>query len=63
MKKINKQIRKHFKIDNSPYVSEKQVMDQEVLLTLTYGCQIWSPNKQLTNKELLKEQWMGKSKI
>ena len=29
---------------------KKQVMDQCVLPTMTYGCQTWSRNKQLTNK-------------
>ena len=36
---------------------KNHVMDQCVLPTMTYGCQTWSLNKQLTKKELLKEQW------
>ena len=39
---------------------KKQVMDQCVLPTVTYGCQTWSLSKLLTNKELLKEQQRGK---
>ena len=30
-------------------ISLKQIMDQCVLPTMTYGCQTWSLNKQLTN--------------
>ena len=45
-----KKSRKYSKRDNSPFHSKKQVMDQCVLLTMTYGCQTWSLNKQLTNK-------------
>ena len=33
------------------FQQEKQVMDQCVLQTMTYGCQTWSLNKQLTNKQ------------
>ena len=42
---------------------QKQVMDQPVLQTMTYGCQIWTLNKQLTIREPLKEQWIGKRQI
>ena len=35
-----------------------QVMDQCVSPTMTYSCQTWYLDKQLTN--LLKEQWRGK---
>ena len=28
----------------------KKVMDQCILPTMTYGCQTWSLNKQMTNK-------------
>ena len=53
--------RKYSKIDNSPlHLKKKQVMDQCVLPTMTYGCQTWSLNKQMTNQEPLKEQWKGK---
>ena len=30
---------------------------------MTYGCQTWSLNKQLINREPLKEQWKGKSRV
>ena len=33
-----------------PISLKKQVMDQCILPTMTYGCQTWSLNKQLTNK-------------
>ena len=33
-----------------PISLEKQVMDQCILPTMTYGCQTWSLNKQTTNK-------------
>ena len=33
-----------------PISLKKQVMDQCVLPAMTYGCQTWSLNKQLTNK-------------
>ena len=33
-----------------PISLKKQVMDQCVLQTMTYGCQTWSLNKQMTNK-------------
>ena len=33
-----------------PISLKKQVMDQCILPTMTYGCQIWSLNKQMTNK-------------
>ena len=50
-----------FRTDNSPYHyhyikkkkkthTNKQVMDQCVLLTMAYGCKTWSLNTQLTNK-------------
>ena len=48
-KNNNKQTRKYFKIDYSPYHSKKQPMDQRVLLTMTaakHGILL----KQLTNK-------------
>ena len=38
-------------IKNSPFhLKKKQVMDQCILPTMTYGCQTWSLNKQTTNK-------------
>ena len=33
-----------------PISLKRQVMDQCVLTAMTYGCQTWSLNKQLTNK-------------
>ena len=33
-----------------PISLKKQVMDQCILPTMTYGCQTWSLNKQMTNK-------------
>ena len=33
-----------------PFSLKKQVMDQCILPTMTYGCQTWSLNKQMTNK-------------
>ena len=33
-----------------PISLKKQVMDQYILPTMTYGCQTWSLNKQMTNK-------------
>ena len=42
--------RKYSKIDNSPLLLKKQVMDQCVLPIMTYGCQTWPLNKQMTNK-------------
>ena len=33
-----------------PISLKKQVMDQCILPTVTYGCQTWSLNKQMTNK-------------
>ena len=33
-----------------PISFKKQVMDQCILPTITYGCQTWSLNKQITNK-------------
>ena len=33
-----------------PIDTQKQVMDQCILPTMTYGCQTWSLDKQLTNK-------------
>ena len=33
-----------------PILLKKQVMDQCILPTMTYGCQTWSLNKQMTNK-------------
>ena len=33
-----------------PISLKMQVMDQCVLPTMTYGCQTWSPNKQLANR-------------
>ena len=32
-----------------PISLKKQVMDQCILSTMTYGCQTWSLNKQMTN--------------
>ena len=34
----------------TPRITQKQVMDQCVLPTMTCGCQAWSLYKQLTNK-------------
>ena len=42
--------RKYSKINNSPFHLKKQVMDQCVLPTMTYGCQTWSLNKHVANK-------------
>ena len=43
--------RKYSRINNSPFhIKKKQVMDQCILPTMTYGCQTWSLNKQMTNK-------------
>ena len=33
-----------------PISLKKQVMDQCILPTMTYGCQTWSLNKQMTKK-------------
>ena len=33
-----------------PISLKKQVMDQCILPTMTYGCQTWSLNKQMTNR-------------
>ena len=33
----------------TPHITQNQAMDPCVLLTMTYGCQTSSPNKQLTN--------------
>ena len=33
-----------------PHITQNSVMDQCVLPTMTYGCQTWSLNRQLTNK-------------
>ena len=46
-KKQNKEI---FQDRQLPISLKKQVMDQCVLLTMTYGCQTSSLNKQSTNK-------------
>ena len=37
--------------NNNNNKTQKHVMDQCVLPTMTYGCQTWSLNKQLTNKQ------------
>ena len=48
---VLEKIRKYFKINNSPFhLKKKQVMDQCILPTMTYGCQTWSLNKEMTNK-------------
>ena len=47
---VLEKIRKYSKINNSPFHLKKQVMDQCILPTMTYGCQTWSLNKQTTNK-------------
>ena len=46
-KKTNKEILQDRQLSIS---LKKQVMDQCVLPTVTYGCQTWSLNKKLTNK-------------
>ena len=38
----------------TPHITQKQVMDQSVLLTMTYGRQTWSLTKQLTKFNKLK---------
>ena len=54
---VLEKIRKCSKVNNSPFLlktknknKKKQVMDQCILPTMTYGCQTWSLNKQTTNK-------------
>ena len=42
--------RKYSRINNSPFHLKKQVMDQCILPTMTYGCQTWSLNTQMTDK-------------
>ena len=42
--------RKYSRINNSPFHLKKQVMDQCILPTMTYGSKTWSLNKQMTNK-------------
>ena len=39
-----------FQDSQLPISLKKQVMDQCILPTMTYGCQTWSLNKQMTNK-------------
>ena len=43
-----KATRKYSKINNSPLHLKKQAMDECVLPTMTYGCQTWPLNKQMT---------------
>ena len=43
-----------------PISLKKQVMDQCVLPTMTYGCQTWSLNKQMTNKLKTAQRTMEK---
>ena len=45
-----------------PISLKKQVMDQCILPTMTYGCQTWSLNKQMTNK-LRTAQWAMERKM
>ena len=42
--------RKYSQDKQLPISLKKQVMDQCILPTMTYGCQTWSLNKQMTNK-------------
>ena len=55
--------RKYSKIDNSPFHLKKQVMDQCVLPTMTYGCQTWSLNKQMTNKQRTAQRAMERKML
>ena len=45
---VLEKIRKHSRINNSPFHLKKQVMDQCILPTMTYGCQTWSLNDKHT---------------
>ena len=47
---VSEKSRKYSRINNSPFHLKKQVMDQCILPTMTYGCQTWSLNKQTINK-------------
>ena len=47
---VLEKIRKYSRINNSPFHLKKQVMDQCILPTMTYGCQTCSLNKHMTNK-------------
>ena len=49
-KKKNKNNKKILQDKQLPISLKKQVMDQCILPTMTYGCQTWSLNKQTTNK-------------
>ena len=44
-------------------LKKKQVMDQCILPTMTYGCQTWSLNKQMTNKLRNRSKSNGKENV
>ena len=44
-------------------LKKKQVMDQCILPIMTYGCQTWSLNKQLTNKTENRSESNGKENV
>ena len=46
-----------------PISLKKQVMDQCILPTMTYGCQTWSLNKQMTNKLRTAERAMERKML
>ena len=46
-----------------PISLKKQIMDQCVLPTMTYGCQTWSLNKQMTNKLRTVQSAKGKENV
>ena len=46
-----------------PISLKKQVMDQCILPTMTYGCPTWSLNKQMTNKLRTAQNSNGKENV
>ena len=60
---LEKNFKKVLQYRQLPISLKKQVMDQCVLPIMTYGCQTWSLNKQMTNKLRTAQRAMEKKML